>query len=136
MIGLGFSGTCALGAGFINAWRTPLLTIRPDAFVVPTFFGARAIPIGPGQPLGEFLASSSHGSSNRPGTIEGNKFVHFYTLDAHGALVELAALHRDTPMIAEIRRAFQDVAGLKPETLKADPKARWSRPDVAHWKLR
>ena len=136
LIGLGFSGICALGAGFINAWRTPMLTIRPDAFVVPTFFGARTIAVGPDQPLGEFLASSDRGSSNRPGTIEDNKFVHFYTLDARGALVELAALHRAAPMIAKIRRAFQDVAGLEPETLKADPNVRRARPDVAHWKPR
>ena len=134
LIAAGFSGALALAAGFINAWRTPLLTIAPDRLTVPTFFGARDIPIAPGYPLGEFLASSDRGGSNRPGTPEGNKFVHFYTLDAQGALTELAALHRDAPMIAQIRRAFGEVAGLTVETLKADPRSRLARPDVAHWK--
>lgn len=133
LIVVGFSGALALAFGFINAWRTPLLTIAPDRLTVPTFFGAREIPIGRGHPLGEFLASSDRGGSNRPGTLEGNKFVHFYTLDAHGTLTELAALHRDAPLIAPMRRAFRDVAGLTVETLKADPNARLTRPDVAHW---
>lgn len=97
LIALGFVGACALGAGFINAWRTPMLTIGPDALIVPTFFGAREIPIRTGHPVGEFLASPKTGGGSRGGTIESNKFVHFYTLDAGGALIELAALHRAAP---------------------------------------
>ncbi len=132
LIILGFAGACALGAGFINAGRTPMLTIRPDAFTIPTFFGQRDIPIRPGQPLGEYLASSVKRTS-RAGTIEGNKFVHFCTLDETGVLTELRSMHRDAPEIPEIRRAFQNVAGLTVETLSLDPKSRRSRPDVAHW---
>jgi len=134
LIVLGFAGACALGAGFINAWRTPMLTIRPDALAIPTFFGKREIPIRPGHPLGEYLASS-HRSSRRAGTIEGNKFVHFFTLDADGVLTELVALHRAAPEIAQIRRAFEAVAGLTVEPLKVDA-AKPSRPDVAHWRNR
>jgi len=133
MIVLGFAGACALGVAFINTWRRPMLTIRPDAFTVPTTFGTREIAIKAGHPVGEFLASS-HRGNHRAGTIESNKFVHFYTLDAAGALVELVAMHRAAPEIAPIRRAFTDVAGLKVETLNADPKSKRSRPDVAHWK--
>lgn len=136
LIGIGFLGASALGAGFINAWRTPMLTVRPDALKVPTFFGAREIPIREGHPIGEFLAVSDRGSVSRPGTVEANKFVHFYTLDGEGALTELAALHRAAPMIGQIRRAFAEVAGLKLETLQADPKSKRARPDVAHWKSR
>lgn len=129
---LGFAGACTLGAAFINAWRTPMLTIRPDAVIVPTFLGQRTIPMKSGHPLGEFLASSNRGST-QGGTIEDNKYVHFYTLDADGALTELVAMHRAAPEIPQIRRAFQEVAGKKPETLKADPKTKKARPDVAHW---
>lgn len=134
LIVLGFAGACALGAGFINSWRTPMLTIRPDALTIPTFFGQRKIPIEPNHPLGEYLASS-HRSSRRTGTIDGNKFVHFFTLDADGVLTELVALHRAAPEIARIRRAFEDVAGLTVETLKVDA-AKPSRPDIAHWSKR
>jgi len=130
---LGFAGACALGAGFINAWRTPMLTIRPNVLTKTTFFGQREISIHEGHPFGEYLASSVH-SRRRGGTIEGNKFVHFYTLDA-GDLVELVAMHREATEISQIRRAFQDVAGLTIETLKVDAKNP-SRPDVAHWKNR
>jgi len=135
MIVVGFAGACALGGAFINTWRTPLLTIRPDAFTVPTMFGAREIAIKAGHPVGEFLASS-HRGGNRGGTIESNKFVHFYTLDAAGALIELVSMHRAALEIPQIRRAFTEVAGLKVETLSADPNSRWSRPDIAHWTIR
>jgi len=128
---LGLLGAWALGAGFINGWRTPLLVVRPDALTIPTFFGARDIPISPSHPMGEYLASSRHSSRN--GTIEGNKFVHFFTLDAAGTLTQVAAMHRDAPMIADIRRALTDVAGLKIETLKVNQKKK-TRPDVSHWK--
>ncbi|WP_131802279.1 hypothetical protein [Yoonia tamlensis] len=127
---LGFLGACALGVGFINAWRTPMLTISASAIVKPTFFGRKEIAIRKNHPLGEYLASSVHGS-RRTGTIEGNKFVHFYTLDA-GVLTELVSMHRDAPVLVDIRRAFRDVAGLTIETLKVDAN-KPSRPDVAHW---
>ena len=134
-VALGLLGACALGVGFINAWRTPMLTIQPDSLTVPTFFGAREIPIKAGHPVGEFLASSDK-SSNRAGTIESNKFVHFYTLDARGTLTELVSMHRAAPGVAEMRRAFEHVAGLEVEVLEADPNSMRSRPDVAHWKNR
>lgn len=135
LILLGFCGACALGYAFVNAWRVPLLTVRPDALVIPTFFGVRSIAIAPGHPLGEFLAVT-HRSSRRTGTIEGNKFVHFYTLDGRGALTELVAMHRDAPQIPEIRRALQQVAGLRCEMLRKDPASRQVRPDIAHWRSR
>ncbi|MCB9897994.1 MAG: hypothetical protein H6825_08325 [Planctomycetes bacterium] len=135
LIVLGFLGACALGVGFIHAWRTPMLTIQPDALTVPTFFGAREIPIGPGHPVGEFLASSDK-VSHRSGTIESNKFVFFYTLDARGTLTELVSMHRAAPAVAQIRRALEQVAGLRVEVLEADPNSRKARPDVAHWKTR
>ena len=119
LIGLGVAGAGALGAGFINAWRTPMLTIRPDTLTVPTVFGAREIPIAAGHPVGELVASAVQGST-RGGTIEANKFVHFYTLDAGGALTELVALHRAAPMIEEIRRGFREIAGLKVEALRLE----------------
>ncbi|MGY3436364.1 MULTISPECIES: hypothetical protein [unclassified Marinovum] len=131
----GFAGACALGYAFLNTWRRPMLSIRPDRVVIPSFFGAKTIPISPGQPFGEFLATSYHGF-DRPGTIEGNKFVHFYTLDARGELTKLMALHRDAPEIDTIRRAFLEVAGLKAETLKADKTSRKGKPDIAHWHRR
>jgi hypothetical protein len=130
---LGFVGACALGTGFINTWRTPMLTIRPGALIIPTFFGQREILIDADHPLGEYLASSVH-SNRRSGTIEGNKFTHFYTLDA-GVLVELLSMHREAIEIPNIRCAFQDVAGLSIETLKVDT-ANPSLPDIAHWKGR
>lgn len=133
LILLGFGGACALGYAFLNAWREPMLTIRPDALVIPTFFGTRSIPVGPGHPLGEFLAVS-HRTSRNTGTIEGNKFVHFFTLDGRGKLTELVALHRDAPEIPEIRRALQQVAGLTVETLRKDPTSRKVKPDIAHWR--
>lgn len=129
----GFVGACALGAGFINAWRTPMLTIRPEAITIPTFWGRREIVIQKDHPLGEYLASSQK-SSRKTGTIEGNKFVHFYTLDA-GRLIELISMHRDAPTLADIRSAFHDVAGLSIETLKVDT-AKPTRPDVSHWEVR
>lgn len=132
LVTLGVAGAGALGVAFINAWRTPMLTVRPDALIVPTVFGAREIRTGPGHPVGEFLAVSDRGSG-RVGTIEANKFVHFYTLDGSGRLVELAAMHRDAPEIPAIRRALVEVGGLRVETLRADPKSRLSRPDVGHW---
>lgn len=134
LITLGFAGACALGVAFINVWRTPMLKIRPDALTIPTFFGQREISIKAGHPLGEYLASS-HRSSRRTGAIESNKFVHFFTLDADDVLTELVALHRAAPVIAQIRSAFEDVAGLTVETLKIDA-ANPSRPDVAHWRKR
>jgi hypothetical protein len=130
---LGFAGACALGAGFVNTWRTPMLTIRPGALIIPTFFGQREILIDTDHPLGEYLASSVH-SNRRSGTIEGNKFIHFYTLDA-GVLVELLSMHREATEISNIRRAFQDVAGLSIEVLDVDA-AKPSRPDIAHWENR
>ncbi|TNF18155.1 MAG: hypothetical protein EP318_19160 [Rhodobacteraceae bacterium] len=135
LILLGFCGACALGYGFLNAWRVPMLSVRPDALVIPTFFGTRRIDLGPGHPLGEFLAVSQR-SNRTAGTIEGNKFVHFQTLDGQGALTELVALHRDAPQIPEIRRALQQVTGLTIETLRQDPASRKVRPDIAHWRVR
>ena len=133
LIVLGFSGACALGIGLINTWRTPMLTVRPDVLTVPTFFVEREIPIKAGHPLGEYLASSIR-NRRRLGTIEGNKFVHFYTLDSVGVLTELMCLHREAPEIAPVRRAFKDIAGLTIETLKVDPNSKPSGPDVEHWK--
>lgn len=129
----GAVGAVALGYGFIHSARVPLLTVRPDALVVPTFFGRREIEVGPGHPVGEFIASSKHGGGGA-GTIEERKFSHFYTLDGAGRLVELVALHRAAPMIPEIRAALRDVAGLEVEELRRAPGTRQSRPDVAHWR--
>lgn len=129
---LGFIGACGLGYAFINAWRTPILTVRPDRLTIPTFFGVRDIPITPGHPMGEYLASSTRGSNSIAGTIEDQKFVHFFTLDAKGSLTEVVAMHRAAPQIPFIRRAFQEVAGLKIETLKPDRTAK--KPDVSHWR--
>ena len=128
---LGFIGACALGYAFINVWRRPMLTVRPDRLTIPTFFGVRDIPIRPDHPLGEYLASSVRGGNSIAGTIEERKFVHFYTLDARGSLTELVAMHRAAQQIPYIRQALQDVAGLKIETLKANPKSKG--PDVSHW---
>jgi hypothetical protein len=132
---VGFVGACVVGGGFINAWRTPMLTIHARALSVPTFLGHRDIAIKPNHPVGEYLASSIR-SNRKSGTIEGNKFVHFYTLDGDGVLTELVALHRDAPEIAGIRRAFGDIAGLTVETLKVDPNSSPQGPDIAHWKQR
>lgn len=122
---------CAVGYGMINAWRHPLLTVTPEALIVPTFFGTRTIPITPGHPVGELLATPSR--SRRPGGHEANKFVHFFTLDARGKLVELLALHRDAPEIPQIRRALREVGGLSVETLSVDQRAGPARPDISHW---
>lgn len=132
LIALGFAGACALGVAFINTWRRPMLAVRPDAVTVPTIFGVRDIPVRTGQPIGEFLASSVH-SGGRGGTIEDNKFVHFYLKDADGALVELVALHRAAPMLAKMRRAFEEIAGLRIDQLDPVTKRGRSRPDVSHW---
>jgi hypothetical protein len=128
----GCAGACALGAGLVNGWRTPMLEIKADALVIPTAFGKREIPIRKGHPLGEYLASS-HRRTSSAGTIEGNKFVHFFTLDNAGQLTELVAMHREAPVIADIRRALRDITGLEIETLTVDPN-RPSRPDIAHWR--
>jgi hypothetical protein len=131
-LALGLVGALVLGAGFLNAWRVPLLTILPDRLVVPTFFGTREIKLGPGGRVGEMLATPAHGG-RRTGAIEGNKFVHFFAMDGSGEVVELLALHRASPLVGEIRRAFAEVAGLKLQTLQRDPKARRPRPDVSQW---
>lgn len=107
---LGFAGASTLGAGFVNSWRTPLLTVRPDALIIPAFLGKREIPITADHPLGEYLASS-HKSSRSKGTIEASKFVHFITLDAAGTLTEVVSMHRDAPQIptfAGLSRRLQD----------------------------
>lgn len=122
-----------LGAGLLNAWRRPMLVIGADRLIVPTFFGAREIAFMDGHPVGELLASSVH-TGNRLGDIESNKFVHFFTLDGKGDLVELVALHRASPLVPQIRRAFSDIAGLTVEVMVRDPKARRPRPDVSHWR--
>ena len=131
----GFLGAVALGLAFLNAWRSPMLTVRPDALVLPTAFGTRTIPLSPGHPAGEFLGPSDRGGARRPGGPEANRFVHFYTLDAKGNLTELAALHHAAPEIPRIREALQQVAGLKIETLSPDPTSRRARPDTRHWRL-
>lgn len=131
----GFLGAVALGLAFLNAWRSPMLTVRSDALVLPTVFGTRTIPLSPGHPAGEFLGPSDRGGSRRPGGPEANRFVHFYTLDARGKLTELAALHHAAPEIPRIRQALQQVAGLTLETLSPDPTSRRARPDTRHWRL-
>lgn len=130
----GFIGACALGYAFINTWRTPLLIVQPDVLTIPTFFGRREIPIKPGHPLGEYLASSVRSGKSIAGTIEERKFVHFFTLDSRGALTELVAMHRAAQQIPYIRQALRDIAGLKIETLKVDPK-KPGKPDVSHWRM-
>ncbi len=132
LVVLGFIGIGALGYGFINAWRSPLLTVRPDRLTIPTFFGARDIPVKPGHPVGEYLASSHRGGNSIAGTIEERKFVHLYTLDANGSLTELIAMHRAARQIPYIRHALQDIAGLRIETLGVDPKTKG--PDISHWR--
>lgn len=129
---LGLAGGTALAAGMINAWRVPMLVIRHDCFTIPTFFATRDIAIGPGQRVGELLASS-HLSPDRAGSIEGNKFVHFYALDDLGKPVELLALHRDAPQIPHIRRALAEVAGLPIDSLHPVRTSGRVRPDLAHW---
>lgn len=133
---LGFIGVCALGYGFINAWRTPMLTVRPDALGVPTFFGSRTIPVAPGHPVGELLGSQDVGGLRKGAALADNKFVHIYTLDRTGTLIELISLHRNTPILADIRHALQDVSGLTIETLAPDSRAKRLRPDIRHWEIR
>lgn len=133
LIALGFAGSCALGAAFLNAWRSPALVVRPGVVTIQTLFGTRDIPVRPGQPVGEYLASSMEGGTIS-GTVEDNKFVHFYVRDGNGELVELVALHRATPVLVPIRQALVEIAGLRIDRLK--PVHGWmrSRPDVSHWK--
>jgi len=132
LIALGFFGSCLLGLAMINIWRNPMLTVRPGVVTVPTLFGTREIRVRPGQPVGEYLASSAR-DNRGGGSIEGNKFVHFFLRDDRGRLVELLAMHREAPDLPPIRRAFVEIAGLRLDPLK--PVARWasSRPDVSHW---
>lgn len=132
LIAAGFAGSCLLGAAFINTWRIPMLVIRPESVAIPALFGTRTIPVKPGQPVGELLASSVY-SDRRGGMIEDNKFVHFYLLDGNGALVELVALHRAAPELEPMRRAFVEIAGLRIDRLKPVVKHGGSRPDVTHW---
>lgn len=132
-LALGVAGACALGAGLINAWRTPMLTVEPDALTIPTFFGAQVISIGAGHPVGEFLGPVNRASSRKSATIEDRKPVLFYTLDAAGTLTKFASLNRNAPQLAQIRRALTDIAGLKVEILKADPNTKPSLPDATHW---
>lgn len=136
LIFLGFCGTCALGYACLNAWRVPLPTVRPDALVIPAFFGARRIPLGPGHPLGKFLAVSDQVRRRRTVTTDASTYVHFYTLDGRGALTKLVAMRRDAPQLPQVRRALRDVAGLRSETLRQDPASRKVKPDVAHWRGR
>lgn len=133
LVVLGGLGALALAAGLLNAWRVPLLSIRADRLVVPTFFGRREIALRPGHRVGELLATPAH-AGNRPGDLEANKFVHFFTLDGTGRVVELAALHRASPMVEQIRRAFAQLAGVQVEPLSRDPAARRPWPEVRHWR--
>lgn len=133
LLGLGLCGAGVLAAGCWNAWRVPLLTVRPDLLVVPRFLGTREVALSPGHPVGELLASPDHGG-NRPGSIEAGKFVFVFTLDGEGELVELLSLHRAAPMLADVRRALREIAGLEIEQLVRDPGARRPRPDVRHWR--
>ncbi len=130
---LGTIGALSLGAGFLNAWRVPMLTIWPDRVMVPTFFGRREVMLKMGARVGEVLATPAHGG-RRAGGIEGNKFVHFFVLDGSGEVVELLALHRAAPLVEDVRRAFQNIAGLKVDVLARDPKAPRPRPDPAQWR--
>lgn len=130
---LAVGGALALGAGLLNAWRVPLLSIRADRLVVPTFFGRREIALRPGHRVGELLATPAH-AGNRPGELEANKFVHFFTLDGAGRVVELAAVHRASPMVEQIRRAFAQLAGVQVEPLSRDPAVRRPWPAVGHWR--
>ncbi|OWU86542.1 hypothetical protein ATO6_07070 [Oceanicola sp. 22II-s10i] len=130
---IGWTGACALGWAFVNAWRTPMLTVRPDALIVPSWFASRTIPIRPGHPIGELLAIPDFGG-HRPGNAEGNKFAHIYTLDDAGKLTLLTALHRDAPALTMIRRALTETAGLRLERLEKDLNARRTLPEISHWK--
>lgn len=132
LLALGTVGALLLGAGLLNAWRVPMLMIWADRVMLPTFFGRREVMLVPGGRVGEVLATPAHGGG-RAGDIEGNKFVHFFALDAAGDVVELLALHRASPMVEAIRRAFEDIAGLKVDVLTRDPKAPRPRPDPAQW---
>ena len=138
MLVLVYIAICALGLGFINAWRTPMLTVQPDTLKIATFFGARSIPISKGQRLGEFHGFINNNTdksvSARSGRVRHTKAVFFYTMDSKGALVKLIVLNEVLPMIAQIRDALSDVAGLQIETLSRDGSTRQSRPDVAHWR--
>jgi len=131
---LGFAGSTMLAFAFLNGWRTPLLVVRPDALIIATFFGSRTIAIRTDHPLGECLATSPRNSRNT-GTIEGNKFVYFFTLDDAGRLTKLVSMHRDAPDIPLIRQALVEIGGLTIETLKVNPK-NTTRPDVSHWRGR
>lgn len=120
LIGLGLAGGLALAAGFLNAWRQPLLIVAPGCLTVPTFFGKRDIAVQRGQTVGELLATPSHGGS-RAGGIEAGKFVHFYLMDAATDPILLVALHRAAPMVDDIRRALIAVAGLRVDLMVRRP---------------
>ncbi len=122
----GMGLACLVGYGMINAGRQPMLVIRPDAFFIPTFFGARRIPLRPHHPLGEFLAVPDRGK-------DADRFTQFFTLDAKGGLVELVALHHRASELSVMRRGFREVAGLKIDILQPDPASKQPMPDVAHW---
>lgn len=128
----GLVGGLALAVGFVNSWRQPMLRVEPGRLTVPSFFGTREIAVAPGQKVGEVLATPAHGGS-RAGGIDENRFVHFFALDGTGQPVLLVALHRAAPVIAEIRRALQEVAGLRVEVMPRDPGAPRPRPDMTHW---
>lgn len=132
-IALGFAGAFALGVAIINAWRNPLLVARPDGITILTFFGTGDIPVRPGRPVGEYLATPA-GTGPRGDGIEGNRFVHFCLQDRGGNLVRLLALHREAPDLPRVRCAFEEIAGLRLEQLKMIARGANSRPDVAHWR--
>lgn len=128
----GLIGGLALAFGFVNSARQPMLRVEPGRLTIPTFFGTREIAVAPGQKVGELLATPASGG-NRSGSIEGNRFVHFFALDATGQPVLLLALHRATPLLDDIRRALQQVCGLRVEVVPRDRKARRPWPDMAQW---
>ena len=123
----------SVAVGLLNSWRQPLLVVAPDRLTIPTFFGRREIAVRPGQTIGELLATPAHGG-RRSGSIEGNRFVHFFALDGAGQPVLLVALHRNAPMVAGIRRALQEIAGLRVTVMARDPKAPRPRPDVRQFR--
>lgn len=123
--------TALIGVALLLRARTPLLRITSDGVTIPGLMGPRTLPIKQGTRLGLFRGPQElvgrRASSEAPAD-----HVHLYLSDPQGRAVHLISLHQASPELPRITEAFDQIAGLEPETLRRAASS--LEPDTSHWR--